>query len=145
LTGTHWRVCSYDDFVIHNRAFVARDAAGPIAMLVCDEAHLLGQVNTLRRECVSIMSADKVLLLTATPCSTDLTQLWLLLYLADPGCAVDPETWQKLVIGSMEEIQAAATNGAAIGMTAAVGKAWFDELVAQYVLRRTRPVGSLDQ
>lgn len=89
MTGTHWLVTSYDYFAIPHDAFL-KTGAEPVAVLVCDEAHLLGRWRTLRRESVSTFLAEKVLLLTGTLCS-DLMQLWSLLDLTHPGCAADPD------------------------------------------------------
>lgn len=138
-TGTHWLVVSYDYFARHHDAFLKPGAGRVAALLVCDEAHQLGQLKTLRRDCVATFPSGKVLLLTATPCSNDLMTLWSLLDLAEPGIAADPATWRRLVVQTMDMIR----DGRSVGRSARVGKEWLDELVGRYLLRRTRRVGTL--
>lgn len=132
MNGTHWLVVSYDYFVLHNSAF-RRHGAGRVAMLVLDEAHLLGQAATQRRQCVSMFPAARQLLLTATPCSNDMEQLWSLLDLAEPGCAAERELWRLMVVDPF------ASGSTSLFATKA--KVWFYALVEKYLLRRQRPVG----
>jgi SNF2 family DNA or RNA helicase len=85
MTGKHWLVVSYEYYSRHHMVF-RKHVAARIALLVLDEAHFLG-FDAARRERVLSCPADKVLALTATPCSNDLMQLWSLFDIVQPGFA----------------------------------------------------------
>ncbi len=74
-------ICSLPQFV---RSF-ERIAARPWDLLIVDEAHLLANPASRRRQCVGMLRARWRLLLTATPVANKLTDLYSLIDLAVPG------------------------------------------------------------
>ena len=134
MTGTHWLVVSYELFTLHFGAF-RRHGRNRIALVVFDDAHLLGQLNTQRRACARTVPSERRLLLTATPCSDDPMQLYSLLDLAVPGCAADPETWRCMVVRPLASARETSY--------ARRFRPWSTELLNRYVLRRQPPVRQL--
>ena len=83
-------ICSLPQFV---RSFDAV-AARPWDLVIVDEAHLLANPNSKRRQRMGQLRAHWRLLLTATPISNKLTDLYSLVELVAPGCLGTPREFE---------------------------------------------------
>ena len=125
MTGTHWLDVSYEYYAGHSGAFPRHDAR--VALLVCDEAHMLGGSRRQRYSSVRLCPADKVLLLSPTPCTNSLLSLWPLLNLCTPGGAGEERYWSAKVVEPIELGEDSVRLRLARG--------FLDPLIAKYVLR----------
>ena len=127
MTGKHWLVVSYEYYTGHYDAFL-RHGGARIPLVVCDEAHKLGGCVSQRYVRVRACPADKLLLLTATPCANSLRTLWPLLNLCSPGVAGEEKWWVRAVVGPIER-----DDEGALGR---IARSTLAELTGRFVLRR---------
>jgi SNF2 family DNA or RNA helicase len=83
-------ICSLPQFV---RSF-ERVNVRPWDLLIVDEAHLLANLDSKRRRCAGLLRARWRLLLTATPVSNKVTDLYSLIDLVAPGRLGTPREFE---------------------------------------------------
>ncbi|HKB47572.1 MAG TPA: SNF2-related protein, partial [Ktedonobacterales bacterium] len=118
-------ICSLPQLV---RAF-ERVSARPWDLLIVDEAHLLANLDSKRRRCVAALRARWRLLLTATPVSNKVTDLFSLVDLVAPGRLGTPREFEEEYV---------ADRGTARAVRAE--RATQLRAIAQSVMCRTRRV-----
>jgi SNF2 family DNA or RNA helicase len=110
-------ICSFQQFV---RTF-ERISARPWDCFIVDEAHLLVNPDSKRRQCAQELRARWRLLLTATPLQNRITDLYSLIDLVAPGrlgtlrqfvgeYAADPQTCRTVIPTKVAELRAAAAE-----------------------------------
>ena len=77
---------------------------------------------------MSFCPADKLLLLTATPCTNSPRALWPRLNLCEPGVAGEEQWWASKIVGPIE--------GRGTETMKRLARIVLDPLVARFVLRR---------